>query len=184
LTAPFAGKLFWLAATADGSVTRLDATGVAAPLAPAELDQAAERMLGADGISERELLANGDAYYFAHDEQTLPVYRIIANDAEQTRYYLNPLTGALLTRLDANARWRRWLFDALHQFDFAAWIRTRPAWDIVMITLLVGGVAGSGTGIYLAVRRIRSDVVVLFRLLTGWRRVRRKPSLSDGPSPA
>ena len=53
-----------------------------------------------------------------------------------------------------------------------------------MITLLLGGVAASGTGIYLAVRRIRNDLVVVFRWLNRLRRMRRKPSLSDGPSPA
>jgi uncharacterized iron-regulated membrane protein len=183
-TAPFAGKLFWLATATDGTVKRLDATGAAAPLPAGELAQAAERMLGTDGIFEQGLLRNADSYYYAHDEQTLPVYRIIANDGEQTRYYLNPATGALLNRLNATRRWHRWLFDALHQFDFAAWIRARPAWDIVMITLLLGGVAASGTGIYLAVRRIRNDLVVVFRWLNRLRRIGRKPSLSDGASPA
>jgi hypothetical protein len=38
-----------------------------------------------------------------------------------------------------------------------------------MIMLLLGGLAASGTGVYLAVRRIRSDLVVLFRLVAGAR---------------
>jgi hypothetical protein len=44
-----------------------------------------------------------------------------------------------------------------------------------MITLLLGGLAGSGTGVYLAVRRIRSDLVALFRLVTGARSARPAP---------
>jgi hypothetical protein len=34
---------------------------------------------------------------------------------------------------------------------------------------MLGGLAGSATGLYLAVRRIRSDVVMAFRLLAGGR---------------
>jgi len=57
----------------------------------------------------------------------------------------------------------------LHRIDFAAWLRARPAWDIIVITLMLGGVAASATGLYLAARRIRSDVIMLVRLATGAR---------------
>jgi hypothetical protein len=169
-TAPLAGKLFWLVTGANETVTRLDASGNAAPLSQQELAEAAERIVGANGISERGMLQEEDAYYFSHhDRVSLPVYRIIANDAENTRYYLDPTSGALLGRADSTSRWHRWLFAGLHRVDFAAWLRTRPVWDIMVITLMLGGLAGSATGVYLAVRRIRSDVVMVFRLLAGIR---------------
>jgi uncharacterized iron-regulated membrane protein len=167
-TAPLAGKLFWLATAADGTVTRLDASGNAAPLSEPELAEAAERIVGPNGISAQGILREEDAYYFSHhDEVTLPVYRITANDAENTRYYLDPTSGSLVGRADSSARWHRWLFAGLHRLDFAAWLRTRPTWDVIVITLMLGGLAASATGVYLAVRRIRSDIVMLFRLLTG-----------------
>jgi hypothetical protein len=53
----------------------------------------------------------------------------------------------------------------LHRIDFTAWMRARPAWDVIMLTLLLGGLASTVTGFYLAVRRIRNDVVLLFRFL-------------------
>jgi uncharacterized iron-regulated membrane protein len=170
MTAPLGGKLFWLATDADGTVTRLDASGNAAPLLASELAAAAARIAGANGISTQGTLREEDAYYFSHHDQVvLPVYRIIANDAENTRYYLDPTSGALLQRADSDARWHRWLFAGLHRLDFAAWLRGRPVWDIIVIMLMVGGLAGSATGVYLAVRRIRSDIVTLFRLLAGVR---------------
>jgi hypothetical protein len=170
ITAPLDGKLFWLATAADGTVTRLDAAGNNAPLKEAELAEAAARIAGANGIAASGLLSEGDAYYFSHDDKvTLPVYRIITNDAEQTRYYLDPTSGALLRRADSTARWYRWLFDGLHRLDFTAWLRARPAWDMIMITLLLGGLAGSATGVYLAVRRIWSDVTVLCRTVLSLR---------------
>lgn len=169
-TAPFAGKLFWLATGADGMVTRFDASGNAAPLSEPELAAAAGRIAGANGISAQGMLHEEDAYFFGHHDQvTLPVYRFIANDAESTRYYLDLTSGALVGRADSTARWYRWLFTGLHRLDFAAWLRIRPVWDVIVITLMLGGVAGSATGVYLAVRRIRSDILVLFRLLTGVR---------------
>jgi len=48
-------------------------------------------------------------------------------------------------------------------------VRARPAWDIIVITLMLGGLAAAATGVYLAVRRIRSDLAVLFRLVIGAR---------------
>jgi hypothetical protein len=60
----------------------------------------------------------------------------------------------------------RWLFGALHRLDFAAWVRVRPAWDIILITLMPRGCAVSATGVYLAVRRVRNDAIMLFRAVT------------------
>jgi hypothetical protein len=166
-TAPLAGKLFWLATSGDETVTRFDAAGNAAPLPAEDLAAAAERITGTNGIAAQGLLNQEDAYYFSHhDEVALPVYRVIANDAEHTRYYLNPISGALVSRADTTARWHRWLFEGLHRLDFAAWLRARPAWDIIVITLMLGGLAGSATGVWLALRRIRSDVATLIRLMT------------------
>ena len=111
------------------------------------------------------MLAREDAYYFAHhDDVVLPVYRIILDNADATRFYLDPATGVLLKRADANARWQRWLFSGFHRLDFTEGMRNRPLWDIVMIVLLVGGIGLGATGVYLAIRRIRVDVAALARL--------------------
>jgi hypothetical protein len=168
--APYGGELFWIATGADGAASRLDASGNVAPLGEQDLVKAATRLAGASGIAAQGLIADGDSYYLGDtpsDRRTreLPVYRVIANDAENTRYYLNPNTGALMQRVDANRRWHRWLFAAIHRLDFAPWIRVRPLWDVVLIILMLGGIAVSATGVYLAIRRIRHDVVTLLRFL-------------------
>jgi hypothetical protein len=67
-TAPLGGKLFWLATAADGTVARLDADGNAAPLPADELAQAAERIVGANGISAQGILSEEDGYYFSHHD--------------------------------------------------------------------------------------------------------------------
>ena len=160
--APYGGKLFWLATARDGSVTRLDASGNMAALGERDLLEAGMRLAGAAGIATQGLIADGDPYYLS---ARLPVYRVIANDAESTRYYIDPASGALWQRADSNRRWHRWLFGAIHRLDFASWIRARPAWDIILITLMLGGFAVSATGVYLALRRVRSDLVMTLRAL-------------------
>jgi len=164
-TAPLAGRLYWLATDAKGAVTRLDASGNAAPLSQAELADAAQRLARDNGIAEQALMREEDAYYFSHhDAAVLPVYRIVLNDAQATRYYLDPASGALLQRLDADRRWHRWLFAGLHRIDFAQWLRVRPLWDMIVLGLLLGGAGVSLTGVYLALRRLRGDTAGLLRL--------------------
>ena len=105
--------------------------------------------------------------------------RVVLKDDESTRYYIDPQSGVLLQRTGATARWYRWLFGGLHRIDFTASMRARPAWDIIMLTLMLGGLALTGTGFYLALRRIRNDIVLLSRFIT-----RRKPAFAEKSEPA
>lgn len=171
VTAPLAGELYWLATLDDGNTVRLNAAGDVAVPSKDDLAQAARRVAGAAPITEHGLTDKEDAYYFKRrgERLVLPVYRMILGDADATRYYLDPSSGLLLQRIGANDRWHRWLFGALHRIDFAAWMRARPLWDIVVLCLLLGGFGVSATGVYLAIRRMRDDVVRLFDLARGRR---------------
>jgi hypothetical protein len=72
------------------------------------------------------VIEKGDANYIGDRTSAgLLVYRVVANDAESTRYYINPTSGALVQRADSKRRRHRWLFAAIHRLDFAAWIRVR-----------------------------------------------------------
>jgi hypothetical protein len=123
--APYGGMIFWFATEADGVVTRLDAAGDMAPISARDLNEAAARLTGTAGTATQGLILEGDAYYIGdRSSARLPVYRVIANDSESTRYYIGPTSGALLERADSNRRWHRWLFGAIHRLDFAAWIRS------------------------------------------------------------
>jgi hypothetical protein len=166
-SAPLDGRLYWLAAFSDGTRTRLDAAGEVAVPTPTDLAEAAKRIAGTTAIVEQGFINGEDAYYFGgrSDDFVLPAYRVILGNADRTRYYLDPRSGAFLQRADANARWHRWLFGGLHRIDFTAWIRARPLWDIVVLALLLGGVTVSGTGAYLAWRRICGDLIQVWRFL-------------------
>jgi uncharacterized iron-regulated membrane protein len=167
-TAPLNGRLLWMATFDDGTVARLDAMGNTAPLTIPELEPVVARIAGIHGVLEQRLVNDEDDYYYPRqrrrfEQVVLPVYRVIINDDEQTRYYLNPNTGDIVQRVDAAGRWRRWLFSGLHRLDFAAWMRARPFRDVMMWLTLLGGLAASGTGMYLGMRRVQSDVTGAFR---------------------
>jgi hypothetical protein len=163
-SAPFGGRLFWLASRRDGSVTRLDAQGRPAPVEMSDLHAAAQRLAQGSSIESQGAIAEEEAYYFnfsigeREDRAPLPAYRVVLNDSDHTRYYLNPETAQLVRKVDANSRGQRWLFSGLHRLDFAQWLRLRPVWDVVMLFLLFGGLAGTGTGVYLALQRIKRDL--------------------------
>jgi hypothetical protein len=160
--APLDGRLFWIAQRGDDSTLRLDAEGRPAPMPAAELASAAARIADGKSIAERGLMESEDAYYFAagreRAELVLPVYRVVLNDADHTRYYLDPANGQLLKKIDSGGRGYRWWFDGLHRLDFTAAMRARPVWDAIMLILLAGGIAITGTGVYLAVRRLKRDL--------------------------
>jgi hypothetical protein len=162
VSAPLAGRLYWLVKYQDGTGIRLDANGSAAQLDAFELI-AALRIAGVTAISEQRVLTDEDAYRLRRDGAVLPVYRIILNDAEHSRIYLDPNTGALLQRVGAGGRWYRWLFGAPHRLDFAPLVRTRPTWDLIMLALLLGGLGLTLAGISLSLGRIRKDLCSLFR---------------------
>ncbi|HTB88288.1 MAG TPA: hypothetical protein VK743_10065 [Steroidobacteraceae bacterium] len=151
---PLNDELYFIAGGADGERLRLDARGAPAPLSAAELKFLAHA-LNSDGTpGAPQLLRQEDSYYFSHHRElvTLPVYRLVL--ASGTRYYLDSVSGMLLAKLDAGGRAYRWLHEGLHRLDFAAVLRTRPQWDLIMLLLMSGVTVLCVTGAYLGYRRL------------------------------
>ena len=59
---------------------------------------------------------------------------------------------------DARSRVNRWLYHGLHSIDLPWLYRNRPAWDIAVLTLMLGGVALSVTSVVIGWRRLRKKV--------------------------
>jgi hypothetical protein len=176
------GKLFWIARWADGRMTRLNAEGQSAPITNSDLTRTAQLIANGRQIESQGLLTADDDYYYAtpgSDRVVFPVYRVILADTTHTRYYIDPRSGALLGRIDSDRRAYRWLFDGLHRMDFFAWLRIRPLWDVVIVLLLLGGIAVTGSGCYLAITRIRHDVRTAVSQLRRLRRGRALASVSQ-----
>ncbi|HTY50005.1 MAG TPA: hypothetical protein VMB48_09965 [Steroidobacteraceae bacterium] len=168
-TAPLHGQLYLIASDAAGGRQRLDAGGAATPLSSAELEFIAAALGGgggggggtrataaADESAALRLLPRGDDYYFSHHGSAvrLPVYRVVAADGADTRYYIDPVSGGLLAKVDRAERGYRWWHQALHRMDFAAVLRARPQWDVLMWLLMSGVSTVCITGTYLGCRRL------------------------------
>lgn len=147
--APLQGRFYLIATDARGRRWRLDAQGHSAPL-----DAAQRRFIARVLGGPLTWLRQGDDYYFSHHSAPvrLPVFRVVGASGE--RYYLDPISGTLLSTLDAAARGYRWWHEALHRLDFAAAVRTRPQWDVLMWLLMSGVTSVSLSGVYLAGRRL------------------------------
>lgn len=156
--APFDGALYIMALTPESAV-RLDARLAPAPMAESSLRSVGARLRPGAPIIDSGLLASADHYYYAHHySPPFPVYRVLLGDAQATRYYIDPADGTLLRKIDQNGRWWRWLFSALHQWDFAAPLRQRPLWDLVVVALLLGLTTLSLSGVWLAIRHVKHSL--------------------------
>lgn len=155
-SAPLNDQMYFIASTATGDRRRLNADADPAPLGAADLAYVA-RVLGGGGAPLAPwLMRQEDAYYFGHhrDLAALPVYRMIIADGSATRYYIDPISGELLAKFDRGALGYRWLHQGLHRMDFAAVMRGRPQWDILMLLLMSGVTMVCVTGTYLGCRRL------------------------------
>jgi len=153
--APLGGRTFLVATTGDGRMMRFDANGRPSPLQFSEL-QAALRH--GPPPASLEQLDEEDAYYYAHKFPIkLPVWRAILSDAEVTRLYIDPDSGTLIRALDRNGRSFRWLQNGLHSLDFPI-LRSRPLWDIVVLTLLTAVTLVCGTGTWMGFNKIVRDL--------------------------
>ncbi len=103
-----------------------------------------------------ELITQEDDYYFTHHSQIaqLPAYRLVLDDTDHTRYYLDAVAGQLVRKIDAPARGYRWLHEGLHRLDFTATLRSRPIWDAVMLVLMAGVTLSTVAGAWLGIRRM------------------------------
>lgn len=155
-----AGQPFYLVRKAPNQTRLMPAVspGPVNETFPLELlrERAALLLPGSRLIAFEELTAY-DAHYYSRrpgeDPRPLPVWRARFDDAAATWFHLDPRTGQLTERLTRGARAYRWLFNGLHSFDWPWLAARRPLWDIVVITLLLGGLATCLLGLRLSWRR-------------------------------
>jgi len=150
--APLDGAAYFIATNPEGQRRRFNVDAAPAPLNGADLAYAAA-ILGRSGQPPvPRLMMQEDAYYFSHhrDLARLPAYRMVLSDG--TRYYMDPVSGALIAKIDRSAQAYRWLHEGLHRLDFAAAMRGRPQWDALMLLLMSGVTLLCVTGAYLGYR--------------------------------
>jgi hypothetical protein len=116
----------------------------------------ASRLLSDAESSEVERLEREDAYWYSRrSERALPVLRFKFNDVDRTWLHIDPATGQLVGWLRQSDRVNRWLFNALHSFDFRWLLAHPPMWDVLIWVLSLAGFALSMTSIVIGWRAFR-----------------------------
>ncbi|HEX6998360.1 MAG TPA: PepSY domain-containing protein [Gammaproteobacteria bacterium] len=113
-------------------------------------------------VAEHTLLHDYDSYYYSRGGRApLPVLRVKFADPLETWVYVDPAAGDILAEVNRYNRLERWLYNGLHSLDFAFWYDKRPLWDVGLIVLSLGGLAGSAIGLWLGLKRLRRDAARL-----------------------
>ena len=130
-------------------------TGQPIQLTDARIFAAAARTApGAQMVIRQRLTAEDDYWYSHQNERRLPVLRAGFDDADKTWLHIDPTTGEILGRTSDSGRLYRWLFNALHDFDLRLLLHHRPAWDLLLWALSVGGLIISISGVVIGWRRL------------------------------
>jgi hypothetical protein len=168
--ASFDGAPMYIASNGRGDTRIVPVTGdPMTSLDPEDVMRVVRRAAGSS-IAELRLMHEYDAYYLdRRGERPLPVVYVRLNDAVGTRYYVDPRTGRVVGNHSARNWVNRWLYHGLHSLDFPWLYKYRPLWDIVVITLLLGGAALCTTSILLTWRVLarRAAAVLRARPLVG-----------------
>lgn len=92
-----------------------------------------------------------ESYYLDRNNQLpLPAIFLQLNDPGRSMYYIDPKTARIVQSYNSHSRWNRWLYHGFHSLNLPWLYKYRPAWDIAVILLLLGGASLSVTALILA----------------------------------
>lgn len=116
---------------------------------------AAPQLIADANLVATHRLEREDTYWYSRRaERALPVLRFIFDDDDRTWIHVDPRTGKVVGWLRRSDRIDRWLFNALHSFDFRWLLASRPAWDIVLWLLSLAGLVISVSGVTIGWRHL------------------------------
>ena len=107
-------------------------------------------------VTDIARLTDYDSYYYDRNrELPLPVLRISYGNPQRTSLYVDQARGVILRKEERLTRLNRWLYHGLHSLDFPFLYYRRPLWDVVVITLSLGGLLLTLAAVVPAWRRLR-----------------------------
>jgi hypothetical protein len=147
-----AGEPAYLAAMGPNETRVIPVHGQ--PAAAFDRDQivaALEKAARPLALAQVRVVKEYESYYLDRNNQLpLPAIFVQLNDSARSMYYIDPKTARILQSYNSNSRWNRWLYHGLHSLNLPWLYKYRPAWDIAVILLLVGGASLSVTALLLA----------------------------------
>ena len=154
----FDGQPIYMASLADGQTRILPVNG--APEAEFDRNRIFEMVTSAAKplvATEKRMLTQYDAYYLdRHHERPLPVLFVRFNDGAHSQFYIDQRTGRVVGQhSDKSSFMTRWLYHGLHSLDFPWLYKHRPAWDIVVLVLMLGGLSLCVTSVIMGYQLVR-----------------------------
>ena len=154
----FDGQALYMASLADGRTRILPVSG--APAAELDRNRIFEMVTSAAQpvtATEKRILTQYDAYYLdRHHERPLPVLFVRFNDDAHSQFYIDQRTGRVVGQHSDNSSFMtRWLYHGLHSLDFPWLYNHRPAWDIVVLVLMLGGLSLCVTSVIMGYQLLR-----------------------------
>jgi len=114
-------------------------------------------------VTEARLITQYDAYYLDRTGQRpLPVLFVRLNDEVRSQYYIDPKTAQVVGAYRSSTEsWvNRWLYHGLHSINFPWLYNNRPAWDIVVLTLMLGGTSLCVTSVIIGFQLVRRKLFI------------------------
>ena len=148
----FGGEAWYLAKSSplDSRIVSLDGS-VRESLDETTILEAVKRAAAPAQIAESRVVNQYEPYYIdRHHEKPLPVVYVRLNDPAQSAFYIDPRTGSVVQSYGVRSRWNRWLYHGFHSIDLPWLYAHRPAWDVVVLALMLGGTALSVTSLVIA----------------------------------
>ena len=160
----FAGEPLYLVPNGRGETRLVPLHGdPRSTLDPEDVMRVVRDAVGSN-LADLRIIDEYDAYYLDRRRvRPLPVIYARLNDAVGTRYYIDPQTASIAGQYSARSWVNRWLYHGLHSLDFPWLYNHRPLWDIVVISLMLGGAALCGTALVLTWRVLARNIAVIIR---------------------
>lgn len=111
--------------------------------------------LVSDAPKSISLITEFDDYYvsFSNRTELLPAYKVIANDADKSVFYVQPNTGRTVY-FNKNMRTGKWIYPAFHSLRFKFFAERPLLRHVVLWILMIGGTIVSFTGVALSIKYI------------------------------
>jgi hypothetical protein len=148
----FAGEPFYLTFRAPNQSRVVPVRGqLAAAFEPPQIAATLSSAALPFRIARTRMVMGYEAYYLdRRNTLPLPVMFVQLNDPEHSAFYIDPKTARIVQSYTDGSRRNRWLYHGLHSIDLPPLYRHRPAWDLVVLTLLLGGTCLCLTSVIMA----------------------------------
>jgi hypothetical protein len=150
----FNGEPIYMASTGSGDTRIIPIFGVPRTEFTRErIFEIVAKAVAPTEVVEKKLLTQYDRHYLGRNRERtpLPVLFIRIGDAEHSQFYIDQRTGRVVAQhSDQSSFTTRWLYHGLHSLNFPWLYNYRPAWDIVVLILMLGGLAVCVTSVIIA----------------------------------